>query len=505
MKKSYIRDQLKLGFLEKLTAESENLDYCQRVVEEIRRRNYAGLTALSTEYGISLAPLYHVLEINARKYLKGDRMPRSCEIVVLELMLSSRADEMHLVNLSGERGLSETEIIELYFLICNHQPGESEIKRLNELIDSHELKNLRDYIWDQGLHKFFNARYRTLKGIPEAELSVKQVAEALSMTVVFDEVLVVKSYVEKEMKSQVQAKDIKEELYCESTLKNSAFEKIEKIYRMFDNYPCDFGYLREAMLDLDMNEEVAQIETDGISMLKDYVRSKSVIGAHELARCYEFVCPVVSSDDMDGARRAISSSFLSQASKSNKGKTFLHREALYNLRSGVRTGRCYRLSSGHLICVFNTEDQGEHYLFGYFPSHREQDTFVLKCLSYFYLCETYQAAVIRVVKDYINSLSGNIHLSNALKKIFVALPLGLGLGLMIGIIFSFVIGGIFEAFVVGGGILLIGVIISGKNGYDEEITPASHERIPDHVNRHHGKNIMGPVSAEVKPEEKEEE
>ncbi|MBN2287791.1 MAG: hypothetical protein JXQ83_00565 [Candidatus Glassbacteria bacterium] len=502
MKKRYIRDQIKLGFVEKLTAEAERLDWGRRLVEEIRRRNYEGLSKVSLEYGIGLAALYQVLETKAQEFLKGDQMPKSCEIGVLELMLSARADELHLVSLSGYSGLGESELLELYFLICGLQPGESGIKRLDELIDAHELGRLRDYIWDQGLHKFFNARYRSLKGIPENELSVKQIAEALSLTAVLDEAMAVKRYVEKEMGGRTKAGDMKEELYHEQTFKNSAFEKLRNIYGMFDNYPCSFSQLREAMLDLHMDQEVERIEADGLSVLKDYIRSKAVIGAREIAAKYEFIFPAVSGDDQDSARRAISGSFFDQALKSKKGRVFLRREALYNLRSAIRGAECWRFPSGHLLCVISTEDQGKHFLFSYCPSRQEQDAFILKCLACFYRHESYQAAVISLVRDYIAAMSGNIRLANAIKKIMIALPLALGLGLMIGLLYSVVIGGAFESMVIGSGIVLIGVVIAGKNGYDEEITPASHERIPDYVNRQQGRVVMGSLQLDTTPEKK---
>ena len=104
MKKNYIRDQVKLGLVDKLTVAAENIEFCHRIVEEIRRRNYTNLAKISVEYGISLSPLHRVLEIKAQEFLKGDQMPKSCEISVLERMLSSRADEMHLINLTGYKG-----------------------------------------------------------------------------------------------------------------------------------------------------------------------------------------------------------------------------------------------------------------------------------------------------------------------------------------------------------------------------------------------------------------
>jgi len=85
----------------------------------------------------------------------------------------------------------------------NPQLGETEINRLNELIDTYQMKSLRDYIWDQGLHKFFNARYHSLKGVPEKEMSVKQIGEELTLPAIFDEAQVVKSFVEKNKDGKV--------------------------------------------------------------------------------------------------------------------------------------------------------------------------------------------------------------------------------------------------------------------------------------------------------------
>ena len=503
MKKDYIRDQVKQGSIKKLTSDTENLDCCRRIVEEIGRRNYSGLAAISTEYGISLSPLFRILETKAEEFLSVEQMPKSCEISALSLMLSSRADEMHLANLSGYKGLSEPDLIELYFLICRTQPGESETQRLNELIDTYEMNNFRDYIWDQGLHKFFNERYRSLKEVPETDLSVIRIAQELSLTAVFDEEAVVKRFIKEKMKNDLKTKDMKEELYQENTLKNVAVKKLEKVYEMFNNYPCDFNHLRSALLELYMDVEVARIEAGGISVLRDYIRSKSVIGAHEVAARYEFVCPGVTSEDMDRARRAINSSFLNQASKTKKGKVFLRREALYNLSTKVQSAECFRFSSGYLMCVVSTEDQGKYFIFGQYPSTHEQEAFILKCLGYFYLYESYQTAVLRLVRDYIAVLSKDIRMSNAIKKILVALPLGLSLAIMVGLLYIVVLGGIAESILVGSGILFVGVAISGKNGYDEDITPDSHEKIPDYVKRRFGQVVHGPEHQEDKPAESE--
>ncbi|MEA2062156.1 MAG: hypothetical protein U9P14_00535 [Gemmatimonadota bacterium] len=486
MRKKDIHDQIKLHRLNMLIAEAEELDLCSKMLAEIRKGNYKGLAALSREYRISFAPLYSILESRAGGLLGVDSMPKSCEIAVLELMLSPRAEEMNLHNLSTKKELEDSDLLEIFFLLFAHQLKDDDLERLNELLDTCGLKKLHDYIWGQGLIRFFNKRYRVLKDPPKKELSVIQAAESLGLPEVLEEDKIVKRYIELGMNKEYTGRDIKQKLFMENTLRAEAMEKVQEVYKLFEKYPCDFNELEAVLLELHMDLEVIRIQQYGISLLKDYIRSKAIIGADVVARNYDFIRPAVSRDDMPRARRYIRESYLSQARKTRKGKVFLRREALYNLNSGVHSFQCFRLPSGYLLCVIGTGDQGEHYLFGQYQSRSEQELFIQGCLGNFLTSPVYQRAVSLMVRKYITALAEGIRMANAFRKILVSMPLALILSVMVGVLYSIALGGVMQSLVVGGGILFIGVAISGKNGYDEDITPASHEKIPDYINLHQG-------------------
>jgi hypothetical protein len=209
------------------------------------------------------------------------------------------------------------------------------------------------------------------------------------------------------------------------------------------------------------------------------------------------VTPAVGGADPAEARRAIRNSFFSQAQKSKKGKVFLRAEVLYNMQATVREGRCFQLSDGYLLVMLNTADQGEHYLFGRYPSRPEQVSFALCCLGNFFLAGSDIKAARQVVKTYMDQMASDIHVTNAIRKTLIALPLIVGLASMISLLYYFTIGGITGSLLVGGGILFIGTGIAAKNGYDEDFTPASHEKIPDYLHRQQGKIVPTSINVET--------
>jgi len=497
MNKNSILNQIKLNRTSTLLAESQEVDYFRRIIEDVGARNYPRLAAIGNEYGITLAPLFRALEKKAVEIFRQEIMPKSCEIALLQLMLSSKADERRLINLAPQQELPEQTVVDLYFLLFSAQFSDSDIDQFNGMIDEYGLKKLRDFIFDNGLQRWFNIRYKMVKVAPEEDISINQVIEQISLPVIFDESLVVRRYVTLRLEKDTRARDMKEDLYIENSLRVEAGEKLRRLYEMFDFYPCDFVRLKEILIDLNMHEELCRIELEGINHLKDYVRNRSVIGAQEVALRYDFVAPATSGVDLSAARKAVSASFLSQALKNKKGKVFLRAEALYNLNSSLRSGQCFHLPNGYLLAILHTADQVDHYLFGRYGSGVEQSSFALGAIAAFLCQETGQKAVRSIVLGYMESLAGEIRVNNAIKKTIYALPLILGLAVMVALVYYFTIGGIAGSLALGSGLAAIGVAIAAKNGYDEEVTPSSHERIPEYLSRQQGKVVMTSINTET--------
>ncbi len=500
MNKMGILNQIKLNRTASLLAEAQELDFFRRIIEEVNARNYPRLAALGTEHSLSLGPLYRVLENKAAEVMRHDVMPKSCEIALLELILSSRAEERRLTNLAPPAELDENEVVGLYFLLFTPQFGETEMERLNTLLEELNLRKMRDYIFDRGLQRWFNIRYRMIKAAPEKNLPINQIIEEIGLPVLFDESLVLRHYVAKRMENDTQARDMKEDLYLENSMRAEATEKLHQMYLLFENYPCDFLHFKELLLELSMEEELARIELEGISQLKDYIRAKSVIGAQEVALRYDFVAPATAGDDLVAARKTIAGSFLSQALKSKKGKIFLRAEALYNLNSNLRSGQCFQLPYGYLLALLRTADQADHYLFGRYNSRLEQVTFALGALGAFVCQDSGQKAARGFIRSYMETLAGEIRVGNAVKKTLYALPIILGLAAMVGMVYYFTAGGIAGAIALAAAISAIGVAIAAKNGYDEEVTAASHERIPEYLCRQQGKVIHTALNVEPLPQ-----
>jgi|GEM_PF-2155384 len=499
--KSYIRDQVKIGRFNSLIEQGELLDYFRRIIEEINARNYSGLLTISYEFQLVLSVLDKMLDRKAHEVFRLDLMPKSCELQTLRMILSPTAKDKKLVCLSGERGLDDSEVREFYFTLFSDQPGEDIIGLVNEL----GLRRIFDYIWDKGLHKYFNSRYRSLIGVPEDDLDVEKIIEEIGLPALFDESSLIKHFSDFEIVDDKGIKDLKDKLSHESAMKAKANIKLDRIYGMLAKYPCDFWLLRKAMLGFKMDLVVESIEQGGINCLKDYIRSKAVMGAREIASRYDFICPMVSDTDMAQARRVISSSFFAQAQKTRKGKYFLRTEVLYNLKPGVKDGECYKLPGGYLLAVIRLIDGEEHYLFGRYPSRTEKDAFNLAAIGFFYLLDSPMKAVAQLVKYYMDSITGSVRINNALKKMLLALPLVLSLAMLVGVLYYLTLGGPAEAILVGGGIMFIGMVIAGKNGYDEDVTPASHEKIPGYLARREGKVTATSVPLESGPQEAEEE
>ncbi len=498
LNKHQIKEQLKLGRLAALQEEGQELDWFQALAGELVARNYQGLKTLSYEYGLSLSLLGRYLEHRAAEVFKEGRMPRCCEIATLRLMLSTRAESKNLVSLYGARELDEAEARRFYFALFDLTPR----RELSALAEEFEVPRLYELVWEKGLQRFFNFRYRQLKGVPDKELAVTEVIAALGLTALFDEHRIIRRYVE--LRDADRKGDLRDNLAAENALKNEAAARFQLFREMFEQYPCDFRRLRRVMAELRLEEELDAVEREGLEHLKDYIRAKAVIGAHEVALQYELVCPAVSGDDLEYARRKISGSFYSQGLKSKKGRQFLRTEVLCNLQLPFVGARCFAFPGGYLLAVILGAEGDEHYLYGRFPSKYEQQGFLQHCLGQLCSHGTVSRAVQRVVARYLEELTGDLQVSNAIRKVLFALPLVLGLSALIGVLYFLTLGGVVEAAMIGGLIMLIGMGIAAKNGFDEEIKPAGHEKIPSYLVRRKGKVAAAPPAAETAPEDRED-
>ena len=490
LRKKYIKDLIKTGRYSSLAEQGEPLDYFRRIIQEINARNYTGLLTVAYEFGLPLDLLDRMLDRKSADVFRLNQMPRSCEIQALHLMFSPRAEELKLTQLGGESELDEAHLRKLYFSIVSNQPGTETLELVREL----SLRKMFDYIWDKGVHGHFNSRYRALKGLPAADLLVPQVIQEIGLPALFDESALIKRYAASKNTADRKAKDLKDELAFENAIKSEITGKLDGIYDMLRNFPCDFGVLREALKDAGMELEVDLIEQAGLSALRDYIRGQGLLGARLVSERYGLVCPVLSYSDPAQARHTINSSFYEQGLKSKKGRYFLRAEVLYNLQPFVKEGRCHKLPGGYLLALIETIDGEEHYLFGRFPSRVEQINFILTALGYFFFFDSPQRAVASLVKHYLERFSGNVRVNHAVKKMLVALPIVLGLAFLVGILYYLTFGRLAESALVGGGITFVGMAIAWKNGYDEEITPASHESIPAYLARK-GTRVIATTSA----------
>ena len=481
--KSYIRDQIKLGRLATLTEQCEPIDYFRRIIEEINARNYTGLLAISHEYSLALGPLDRMLDRKASQYYSFDQMPKACEIQALRLILSPDAQKIGLLQLGGERELDDFSVRKLYFWIFGARLEQEEMALVEEL----GLKRVFQYIWEQGLRRYFNARYNAIKGIPSTELSIKEAIEELTLPVILDEDEVIRRFAGMPLGTEAEKQDLRDQLAQENAKRSEALARIESIYREFAGEEINFKRLKKTMLEARMEVEVANIEQEGLSSLRDYIRRQGVTGAREVALRYDFVCPAVLESDPAQARHAIASSFFTQAGKSVKGKYFLRAEVLSNLKTVVRKGQSWKLPGGYVLSQLQIMDGEDHYLFARNPSRAEQYTFNLVTLSNFIFHEVPVNAASNVVRYFIRALAGGIRTSNAVRKMLLALPIVLGLAALVGVLYYMIFEDPVQSILVGGGITFIGMAIAGKNGYDEPVTPVGHEKIPSYLARKGGK------------------
>jgi hypothetical protein len=481
--KAQIRDQLKIARYSRLAEQGEEFDYFSRIIEEINDANYSALLTISYEYGISIGPLNRVLDQRARTLYQLDRMPRSCELETLRIMLGPDAGELKLESLYGGKEASDNQVRKLYFIISDAvNPGAA-----MEFVRSLKLEALHRFVWSRGLQKYLEVRYRVLKGPLEGELGIRDIINQLGLPAIFDEAMLIQRFTGQDEKHNGEGIDIRDQLAQDNVIKAEALSKINTVYNILNTEEIDYEKLERAMADAGMELEISNIQKAGIEILADYVRANSVTGARAIALRYEFVCPAVSESDLVEAGTSIARSFYNQSGNSKKGRIYLRSEVLYNLRPFVASGTCHRIPGSYLLAMVTAIDGEEHYLICKQNSKLDQDTFNTRLLAYFYLHDIPQKAVIRLISYYMEAMSGGIRTMQAIRKVLFASPIVISLTGLVSILYYVVFHAAGESMLIGVVIMLIGSMIAARNGYDEAIDPIVHQKIPSYIARKDGK------------------
>ena len=218
--------------------------------------------------------------------------------------------------------IHENTVHNLFFLIFAPRMSAGDIDKLYEIIESNQLKRLRNYIWDQGLMKYLNNRYVMEKDLPDTQLSIVQIVEEIGVKNIFNEQQIVKRYLDlvDTGKKGILESGLKEDLHEVHFHREKVVRGLEEIYELIESYPCDFGDLRKKMKEIKMDDEIAAIETEGIIILKDYIRSKSVTGAQDVAEMYGFIAPLTSSEEPSVCPEYDLCQFCYPGSQGRKGK-----------------------------------------------------------------------------------------------------------------------------------------------------------------------------------------
>ncbi|MBN2289619.1 MAG: hypothetical protein JXQ83_09835 [Candidatus Glassbacteria bacterium] len=495
MSKSDITELLKKKDL-LIHSYGKEVDFIKLVVERINERDYAGLVAVSQKSGVPLKPLYEVLANKTLEYMKTGQLPRSYEYYVLELMFSGKGESARLADLSGGHSMEEAKVRELHFLLTTTPFGEKQVSRLKSIIQDWDLSPLQHFIWELGLGNFFSERARELGSSREGGMTVKQVMEKHDLKDVFAEDQLIDDFIYFEKEKKQFADGIKTDLYLEKTSREKVEGRLEKLYALFESYPCDFDRLKEQMIDLHMNRQVAKIELDGIDAFRKYIDENWTVGAGAVARRYGFSWHGETGDSTGEDLKKVNENFLNQAVLNKKGKSFLCWEAVLNNYRMFHAARSYVFPGRYLVVVFSPEEEEEHCLYGYYPLDEERNSFFARCLAEVYRYKILEQSAQQLILQYMEEFSGAVRIKNAVRIALLALPVVALVSVMVGWIFHYTLQHTLGSVLVGGVLFLIGEAIAARNGYSRKIKPDSHEKIPEYVVRQRGVVKIMPVSLE---------
>ncbi len=499
--KAKIRDQIKIARYNRLIEQGEEVAYFSRIIEEIAAGNYSALLTISFEYGISLGPLNRALDTLARRVYRFDRMPLSCELETLRILLGPDAGKLQLEPLGTAKEVSDSQVRRLYFLIT----GAANPGKVMEFVHTLELEPLFRFIWSGGMQKYLELRYRVLKGPLEEDLGIQEIIGRIGLPAIFDEAMLIQRFSGQGDKQNGEGVGIRDQLARESVVKAEALTKISTVFRLLNSREIDFEKLERAMNDAAMELEISNIQKAGIEILADYVRANSVTGARAIALRYGFVCPGALESDLAQAGASIAGSFFNQSRNSKKGRFYLRSEVLYNLRPFIASGACHRLPGNYMLALLRTTDGEEHYLICKQNSRQDQDLFNIRLLADFYLRGKPRKAAAGLIRYYLELSSGGIRTMQAIRKALFASPIVVSLAVLISILYYIVFSAMGESILIGAGLLLTGSLIAARSGYEEEINPLDHQKIPSYISRKDGKVTATTQSLDLNPAADEQE
>jgi len=470
-----------------LGIKSNELAFFRQLFDKVREHDYEGFVQIARQNGLDLSAIFKALEDKAAEGLKTGKRLRSYELCLLETMFSDPEQSEETGGPETIQPLEKDKIRELYFLLSASRFGEKYVARLKHCISEWRLEGLRMYILQKGFLKYFNERYHELTGAPEGEYPVEEIIRKTSLPELIEEEKLVEDFVFEEAGGSVRQEGIKEHLIKEQRSRDKAGELLKSLYELCGQSPIDFAGARELMLQLHMQRRVETIEKNGILCLREFLQKNWLAGVTETARRYNLTVPQgLDSGDSEWSLSTVNRSFLNQAPQSSRGIAFLRREGMLAQSNLVPGARCYRLETGYLLLAIAPFQEEEHFIFGQFPSPKEQSLFLSRFLEKYFLTGGIRQAATELVKHYLQVYSGRIRLGNAIRVAAFAFPVVIIAALLIGLLYRLTIGNTTEALIFGGGIVFLGEAIAAKNGYSQKIKPEDQEQIPDYSVREKG-------------------
>ena len=502
MNKKQILEQLKKqDYL--LGIKSNELVFFRQLFDKVGEHDYEGFVQSARQNGLDLSPIFKALEAKTTEQLKTGTRLRSYELCLLETMFSDPEQGEETSRAETIQPLEKEKIRKLYFVLSAPSFGEKHMVRLKHFISEWGLEELREYIWQKGFLKYFNERYHELTGIPEGKYPVEEIIKKTSLPELIEQEKLVEDFVFEEGGGSKRQEGIKEDFIKEQQSRDKADSMLEGLYALFDQSPIDFAAVRELMLQLHMQRRIETIEKNGILHLREHLQKNWLAGATEAARRYDLTVPQsLDSGDSEWSLSTVNRSFLNQASQSSQGIAFLRREGMLALSTLAQSARCYHLETGYLLLAVAPFQEEEHFIYGQFPSTKEQSLFLTHFLEKYFQTGGIRQAAAELVRHYLQVYSVQIRMGNAIKVGTFAFPVVIIAALLVGLLYKLTIGNTGEALIFGGGIALLGEAIAARNGYSQKIKPEDQEQIPDYTIREKGIPKPEPLRGKGSPEEK---
>lgn len=481
--KSMLRDQIKTRGAALLQGEQE-ADYFRRVFELAREYDYDGILDLSRSQPEVFKPFFKTLEQQAEQILQQEEPAASFLFFLVRRLFAPDDEQSDDEGFAGETSLTDKQVLELYLLLNSRPFGLTEIRILRTRINDWKLDRLRDRIWEIGLTRFFNDRYRKLKNLQTPDITIREIFGKARLFKLLDENELLDNYVFDRLGRSKSMTGMKSDLYLEKKVRQEAIELRDRLTQAFEAPEFNYGYIKKVFEDLHMEREIEFIERHGVNSLKEHLDDRWREGAGEVARIHDFRFDEAGEGGAGVPVSRINRSFMSQASQSARGKSFLHWEAILNRRSLSDEASCHFLTENFVAVRLLQEEGAEHVLLVQINSERERDRFISRCLSAFFSSGNPGRAARGIVEACRESKSGAIRLRKAIRNALIALPVVGVISFMLAWIYNITMNNMGEGAVLGLVVGLLGVSIAARNGYTQKINPEEHAEIPDHIVLH---------------------